>query len=423
MSIVYGGFDVDFPRMVRVRQKFCSNSIPNVRQVVLDQFDKKEIARRFQPGQSIAVTVGSRGIADIQTVTKAVIDKLKEFGTSPFIIPAMGSHGGATSEGQLEVLASYGITEATMEVPIKASMEVVQLGTTKNGLPIFYSKDAYEADGAVVVNRVKNHTSFRGPVESGLLKMLTIGLGKHKGATYVHKHGFSRFNELIPEVGEAILQNANISCGVALVENGYHELMTIRIVPPEEFKITDTELLKTACEAMPRILFDDIDVLIIEQIGKNISGSGMDPNVTGRFSAPFMMALQPKPRVQKVVVLGLTEESHGNAIGLGLADITTTTVVAKIDKDKTYANAITATSPHSAAIPMALDNDQQAIAVALKTCNGINPPEAKVVRIKNTADLNEISISENMLPYAKSGNIEIIGELHPMRFSQNGRLV
>lgn len=424
MAIIYGGFDVEFPRMVKVRQRFRPDRIANVRQVILQELDCEEIRGRFRQGQRIAVAVGSRGIASIAEITKTVIDKLKELGTHPFIVPAMGSHGGANPDGQKEVLMSYGITEATMEAPIEASMEVIQLGTTASGTPVFFSKPAYEADGVVVVNRVKNHTNFRGPVESGLMKMLVIGLGKHKGATYVHKQGFERFAQLIPEVGRAIIERAPITCGLALVENGYHEQMLIRAVTPDKFEATDMELLDIAHAAMPRILFDAIDVLIVEKIGKNISGSGMDPNVTGRFSEPFMMALRPEPRVQKVVVLGLTEESHGNAIGLGSADVTTTSVIAQIDKEKTYANAITSTILRGGAIPMALDNDLQAIAVALKTCNRIEPSEAKVVRIRTTANLDEIEISESLLPEAEANdNIEISGQLRPMAFTDDGRLL
>ncbi len=424
MPLVDGGFDIEFPRMIKVKQKFRADRIENVRETVFAELERDEIRRCFKRGQRIAVTVGSRGVASIAEVTRAIVDKLKEFGTQPFIIPSMGSHGGATPEGQKEVLASYGVTEETMGVSIEASMEVVQLGETESGTPVYFSKPAYEADGVVVAARVKNHTNFRGPVESGLMKMMVIGLGKHRGATYVHKLGFQRFRTLIPEVGRAIIERAPITCGLALVENGYHEQMIIRAVTPDKIEETDIELLKVAHEAMPKILFDELDLLIVDEIGKNISGSGMDPNVTGRYSEAFMMQLDPKPRVQKIVVLGLTEETHGNATGIGDADLITKEVLSKIDFDKTNANVITSTVLRGGAIPMAMENDLQAIVVALKTCNQVEPPDAKVVRIKNTMELEEIEISEALLPEAQGNeNIEILGSLEPMGFTGKGRLI
>jgi len=424
VPLVDGGFDIEFPRMVRVKQRFRADRIKDIRQRVFAELEREEVRRRFQKGQRIAVTVGSRGIASIGEVTRAIVDKLKEFGTEPFIIPAMGSHGAATPEGQREVLATYGVTEETMGVPIEATMEVVQLGTTESGTPVYFSKPAYEADGVLVANRVKNHTRFRGPVESGLMKMMVIGLGKHRGATYVHKQGFERFATLIPEVGRAILERAPITCGLAMVENGYHEQMVIRAVTPDKIEETDMELLRLAREAMPRILLDEIDVLIVEEIGKNISGSGMDPNITGRYSEPFMMASNPKPRVQKIVVLGLTEQTHGNACGIGDADLTTRAVFEEMDLVKTYANVITSTLLNSGAIPMMMENDRQAVVVALRTCNRVEPPEARVVRIRNTSELDEIHVSEALLPEVESNeNLEVIGDLGPMVFDDNGRLV
>jgi hypothetical protein len=424
VAVIFGGFDVDFPRMVPVRQHFVADKIENVREAVLKELTRDDIRSRFKEGQCIAVTVGSRGIASIDVVVKTTVDFLKEIGTKPFIIPAMGSHGGASPEGQKKVLASYGITEETMGAPIEADMEVVQLGTTKSGAPAYFSKVAYEADGIVVINRVKNHTSFRGPVESGLTKMVVIGLGKHKGATYVHYQGFDRFSQLIPEVGEVLLSKAKIACGLALVENGYHELMIVHAALPEQFIETDTRLLKVAYEAMPRILFDEFEVLIVDEIGKDISGAGMDPNVTGRFSEAHMIALQLKPRVQRIVVLDLTDESYGNAIGLGSADLTTSRVVAKIDRQATYANVITSTVLRGGAIPMYFDTDKESIAVALKTCKRVEPSEARVVRIKNTSDLDVIHVSETLLPKVKQDpRFEIIGEPQPMAFTEEGRLI
>lgn len=423
MAIIEGGFDVDLPQMVKVKQRFNDNKIENIEEKVFSELEQDEIRSRFKPGQRIAVTVGSRGIDKIAHVTKAIIDKLKEFGTKPFIIPAMGSHGAATPEGQMNVLASYHITEESMGVPIEASMETIQIGTTENNIPVYISKSAMEADGIVVVNRVKAHTNFRGPVESGLMKMLVIGLGKHKGATYVHKRGFQRFKYIIPEVGRAIIKKAPITCGIGLVENGYDELMIIKAVTPDQIEKTDEQLLNISRAAMPKILFDEIDLLIVDEIGKNISGTGMDPNVTGRFAEPFMMQEVNKPKIQKIAVLGLTKETEGNATGLGDADITTRKVFEQLDFEKTYANVITSTVLPLGSIPVMMENDKQAIAVAVKTCYDIEPHEARIVRIKNTASLDEIEISEPLLQEAiKNEKIEIIGELSPFKFDEDGQL-
>ncbi|NEU31980.1 DUF2088 domain-containing protein [bacterium LRH843] len=424
MAIIDGGFNVDLPKMIKVKQHFQDDRIEKIEEAVWGQLEKEEIRNQFKKGHKIAVTVGSRGVADIDLITKAVIDKLKEYGTVPFIIPAMGSHGGGTPQGQLDILASYHITEETMGVPIEASMEVIQIGTTENSIPVYVSKPALEADGIIVMGRIKPHTNFRGPIESGLMKMMTIGLGKHRGATYVHKKGFHRFAEYIPEVGRMIIEKAPILCGIGLVENGYHEQMIVKAVLPKEIEQTDVELLKMARESMPRILFDGIDLLIVEEIGKNISGNGMDPNVTGRYSETFMMKHETKQPVQKIAVLGLTKETQGNACGIGDADVTTKSVFEEIDLHKTYANVITSTLLPGGAIPMMLDNDQQAIAVALKTCYDIEPHEAKIVRIKNTAQLDEIEISEALLAEAeKNDAIQIIGEPSSISFTENGKLI
>jgi hypothetical protein len=425
MAIIDGGFDINFPKMVKVKQYFKNNKITNIDQEVFEQLEQMEIRDRFHKGQRIAVTVGSRGVTNIDKITKAVIDKLVEYGTQPFIIPAMGSHGGGTPEGQRNVLASYNITEETMGVPIEASMDVVQIGSTENGSPVYISQPALEADGIVVINRIKCHTNFRGPIESGLMKMIVIGLGKHRGATYIHQNGFQKFHEIIPEAGNIIIEKAPITCGISLVENGYDETMIIKAITPDQIEETDTELLKVSREAMPKIMFDDIDLLIVAEIGKNISGLGMDPNVTGRFAEPFMMKHAIKPNVQKIAVLGLTKETQGNATGIGDADITTKRVFDEINLEKTYANVITSTVLPFGSIPMMLENDKQAIAVALKTCYGIDKTEnAKVVRIKNTLHLDEIEISESLIMDAKEDkNIEIVSGASPMTFTEDGQLV
>ena len=424
MPIIEGGFDINFPQMVTIRQSFVADKIDDIEAAVAAELAKPEIRGQFQAGQSVAVTVGSRGISNIARITKAVIDNLKALGVAPFIVPAMGSHGGANPEGQREVLASYGVTEETMGVPIRAEMDVVLVGHTPDGVEVYVSKPAMEADGIFVVGRVKPHTAFRGKVESGLMKMMVIGLGKHKGATVIHRQGFARFAELIPAAGRVILEKAPILAGLAIVENGYDETMLLQAVHPNDFEAEDARLLTIARESMPRILFDDFDLLIVEEIGKDISGDGMDPNVTGRYIPRHLDVMDHTPRIQKVVVLDLTEETHGNANGLGMADVITRRLFEGINFQYTYANSITSTEIRGAKIPMVMETDHQAIVVGLRTCNGVEPEEAKVVRIKNTLELSTIEISTALLPEAKANpRIEIVGEPKAMEFTTDGRLI
>lgn len=424
MPIVEGGFNIPLPRMVKVRQRFRADRVEDVEGTLRRELAKKEIEARIKPGQKIVIAVGSRGIAKIHDIVRVIVRRLQELGARPFIVPAMGSHGGATAGGQMQVLASYNITEDAMGVPIRSSMETVQIGTSQLGVPVYIDKIAYESDGIVVINRVKVHTCFRGPVESGLMKMLAIGLGKHRGATCIHRLGFHRFHELIPDISRTIIAKAPIAFGVAIVENAYGEPMVIRAVTPDRFEATDSELLEVSKHAMARILFEQIHVLIIDEIGKNISGDGMDPNITGRFMPRFMMKMDHKPVVDKIVVLGLTEETHGNACGIGHADVTTRRLVDRIDYESTYANAITSTELGLAKIPLTVENDRQAVAVALLSVNGVEPEKAKVVRVKNTLALTEIYISEALLEEARGqDNIEVIGDLKPMEFDENDNLV
>ncbi|MGI6557682.1 MAG: lactate racemase domain-containing protein [Limnochordia bacterium] len=424
MPIVEGGFDIDLPRMVKIRQNFRSDKIDDIPAVINKELDREEIKARFKPGGQIAVAVGSRGIANIFDIVKATVNKLKSMGTHPFIVPAMGSHGGATAEGQLEVLASYNITEETMGCPIRSSMETVFTGTSELGVETYIDKHAFESDGIVVINRVKVHTDFRGDVESGLMKMMAIGLGKHKGATAIHKLGFHTFGKLIPDMGRTILSRAPVACGLAIVENGYEQPMIIQAVLPEDFEATEIELLKVSKEAMAKLLFQEIHVLLIDEIGKNISGSGMDPNVTGRFVPAFLAKMDHEPKTHKIVVRDLTEETHGNATGIGMADVTTRRLVDKINFEYTYANVITSTELAGGKVPVTVDNDRQALVVALVTVNGVKPTEAKVVHIKNTLELGEIWISEALLPEAKANpQIEILSDPVPFVFDEEDNLL
>lgn len=424
MPLIEGGFNIEFPEMVTIRQNFESRRIDDIEKAVWDELHKPEIRGQFRPGQSVAITVGSRGIANIARITKSAIDTLKGFGVEPFIIPAMGSHGGASPEGQMEVLASYGVTEESMGVPIRAEMDVVEVGKTPDGVPVYVSKPAMEADGILVMGRVKPHTAYRGKNESGLIKMMVIGLGKHKGATTIHHQGFSRFAELIPAAGRVVLEKAPVLAGLAIVENGYDETMVLQAVHPNQFEEEDSRLLEIARKSMARILFDEFDLLIVEEIGKNISGDGMDPNVTGRYIPEALDKLDHIPKIQKLVVLDLTEATHGNANGMGMADVVTRRLVDKINYEYTYANAITSTELRGTRIPTIMETDREAIVVGLKTCNGVEPQNARVVRIKNTLELSEIQISTALLPEAAANPaVEIVGKPVKMQFTEDGRLI
>ncbi|MDI3532181.1 MAG: hypothetical protein PWR28_526 [Synergistaceae bacterium] len=417
---VEGGLDFDLPRMFWVEQKFNKQKLDDVRQTTKEELNK--VLSSDLEGKRIAITAGSRGISNISSIVKAIADFLKEKGAKPFVVPAMGSHGGATAEGQRELLAEYGITEEAMGVPIVSSMDVVEIGTSDDGVPVYCDKEAYNSDGIVVCNRVKPHTDYRGPHESGLLKMMAIGLGKHKGATAIHKMGFDRFETVIPNVGKVFLKKAPILCGVAIVENAYHETMLIEAVKPERFVERDKALLKIAKENMPRFLLSHIDLLIVDEIGKDISGDGMDPNVIGR-TGSRLPGFETIP-IQKIAVLDLTEDTNGNGIGIGLADVTSYNLVRKLDLAPSYINAITSTVLEGVKIPVVMNSDREAIALGLATCNRIEPKNAGVVRIKNTLSLYTIEVSEAYLNEVEKSDVLVkLTEPAPWRFDAQGNLI
>jgi hypothetical protein len=409
------------PKMVRVRQTFPRPRVSDIPKAVADTLGAA--ALRVKRGDTVAVGAGSRGIANIDTIVRATVDWLKERGARPFVFPAMGSHGGGTAEGQLSVLEHYGITDATMGCPVRATMEVVQVGEAL-GLPVWLDKLASEADWIGIVNRVKPHTDFKGTIESGLFKMMTIGLGKHKGAIQYHRanihHGYET---VITSVGREMLAKSRIGFGVGVVENGYDETAHIEAFSPEALEAGERRLLKSAREWMARLPFSPIDVLVVEEMGKNISGSGMDTNVIGRPSNPHE-PFPNDPKILWIVALDLTEESYGNAVGIGNADFTTRRLVEKIDMKPTLINAITACAPGGAKVPATFDTDREAIETAL-SCIGLTPPEkARVIRIKNTLMLGEIEVSEAyMAEVAKRPDLTPIGEPVPLPFDAAGRLV
>jgi hypothetical protein len=369
----------------------------------------------------VAITAGSRGITGIPAILATVVEELRRFGAEPFVVPAMGSHGGATAEGQTAVLYSLGITEEAVGCPIRATMETVQLGVTSEGIPVFLDRLAAEADGIVVVNRVKAHTDFSGPVESGLMKMLTIGLGKHRGALAAHSHSVRlTYPVVVASVAREVIRRAPLLFGLALIENAYDQTAEVVGVRPADFEQTEQALLLRAKALMARLPFDRIDVLIVDEIGKEVSGAGLDPNVIGRM--PHADGPQT-PVITRIVLRDLSPRTYGNAIGVGLGDYTTRRLVDKIDPHPTYINTLTSISPDKARIPMTAETDREAVEWALMTIGPVDPAQARVVRIQNTLHLERLYISEALHVEAEAHPaLELIGPWAPMQFDDAGAL-
>ncbi|MDQ0218164.1 DUF2088 domain-containing protein [Peribacillus cavernae] len=419
MSTVETNRLVSLPKMIPVRQIFEAPTIADIEKTVKMELNKEIFRKTIKPGSRVAVGVGSRGISNIKKITAAVIKQLIEWGASPFIVPAMGSHGGGTGEGQKKVLAEFGITEESMGVPMVSTMDVVQIGTLDNGMPLYLDKEAYHSDAIVFINRVKPHTSFKGDYESGLLKMIAIGLGRHKGALAVHQHPLAEMPILLPKIAEIYLKQAPIAFGVAVLENAYDQTAQIVAVPGDEMISKDKDLLIKAKQYMPRIMPQNIDLLIVTEMGKNISGSGMDPNITGRAASKAPQKFNA-PQIERLAVLGLTKETKGNACGIGVADVTTKRVFDQVDLDYTYANVITSKVLDSAKIPLVMRDDREAISVALKTCYNINLENPRVVWIKNTLELENILVSESILRDIKGNpQIKVLGEPFEITFDSD----
>jgi len=406
---------IELPRFIRVKQHFEKNHIGDI---------AKEIRIRLTPhltnlqGKKIAIGIGSRGIANLREIAKALVDELVAAGAEPFIIPTMGSHGGATASGQAGVLASYGITPESMGVPIDASMEVASIGDLEPKIPIYVAKSALQADGIVVIARVKPHTAFRGPIESGVAKMLTIGLGKQIGADFIHHQGFPHFADLIPRMAQAVVERTSVLFALGIVENAYEQTCRIEAFSREDILAMEKEaaLLEESKRIMGQILFPEFDLLVIEEIGKDVSGDGQDPNVTGLY---LTKCCHGGPSFQKSVIFDLSAETHGNANGVGCVDIITRKLFDKIDFVSTYTNVLTHTEFLAAKIPMVAASKEDALRIALKTCNGTAPGKQKVVWIKNTCELEEIVISEALLEEAQAHpRIEVIGPVGDVAFPQ-----
>jgi hypothetical protein len=381
-----------FPPLARVRQSIPQPKVDDVPGTVRKLIRSSHLRERVRPGGTIAVGIGSRGINGIDVVARAIVGALKEMDYKPFIVAAMGSHGGATADGQRELLAGYGVTAEAMGVPVKTDMETVVLGTNPVGLPIYFDRNAYQADGIVLANRVKPHTDFRGTHESGVLKMLVIGLGKRDGASQVHKLGIRGLCEVLPAVGRVLVEKTPFALGLALLENAEDETADIVALEPETIFDVEPKLLERARGLMGRLPFDQIDVLIVGELGKNYSGAGMDPNVIGR----LYIETQPdfdKPKVTRLAVLDVSDESHGNIVGIGFADLTTERLVSKMDPVPFRINTLTSCCLERSRIPITLSTDRDVIQSALETCWRIDPAEARIVVIPNTLEVKTLWVS------------------------------
>lgn len=412
--------DIPVPKMAKVKQEFDDYQVDNLGDVLRTGLDREQIKKTVKPGMEIAVAVGSRGLDRLVETTAVTVKFLQDLGAKPYIVPCMGSHGGASDEGQKAVLEHLGVTKESVNAEIRSSMEVIKIDALPNGLPIYIDKIASEADGIVVINRVKPHTAFRGPVESGIMKMISIGLGKQKGAEACHQLGFKHMAEHVPAMAKIIIEKMPILFAVATVENAFDKVTKIDVLLPNEIEEKEIELQKLAKESLPKLFFEKIDVLVIDQIGKNISGDGMDPNITGRYPTPYAYG---GPDVTKMVVLDLTDKTEGNANGVGTADFTTQRLVDKMDRDATYANGLTSTVVGPTHISTTLPNDYQAIQAAIKTCNILDFTKVKMVRIKNTLEIGEIEVSESLLDHVNQHpNMTQVSNTYELNVDSDGNL-
>jgi hypothetical protein len=413
---------MSFPPIARIRQVCHQPEVPDVPLAVAEAIRSSRIRERVKPGGSIALTVGSRGIAGIDRIAIAAVGALKSLGFQPFVVAAMGSHGGGTAEGQRAMLAEFGVTEARLGCPLRSEMETAVVGTNSFGLPIHFDRNALGADGIVLLNRIKPHTSFTGRYESGLLKMLTIGLGKHQGAEQVHKLGLPGLLKLLPEVGAFLLQKTPVALGIALLENAEERTARVVGVEPEDLLEVEPRLLHEARTLMARLPFDQIDVLIVGELGKNYSGTGLDPNVIGRQRVETMPDL-PRPVVTRLAVLDVSVETRGNATGIGLADLTTDRLVAQIDPRPMRINCMTSNFLTRARVPLSLPTDRDVFTACLDTCWRIDPSEARMVLIPNTLEITQIWVTLPLIEDVETNpNLVIETDFQPIPFDEHGAL-
>jgi hypothetical protein len=419
--------DVQIPRMFRAKQAFPRPVIrpEEIPGVVFAELSQEKFSSKIQPGMEIAITAGSRGIANVDIITKAVVDFVKSRGATPFIVPAMGSHGGATAEGQLEILAGYKITPETMGCEIRSSMETVYLGQSDSGRPVYMDKNAYGSDGIIISCRLKPHNAFRGKVESGPCKMMTIGLGKQKGASNVHADGMDRMAVNIPSMAKVVLEKAPVLLAIPCMENAYDETCRLEAIDACDILEREPELLQYAFSNMPRILVGKADVLVVDLVGKNFSGTGVDPNITGTFSTDCCSGGLD---VQRTCFLDLSDESHGNTLGVGLSNAITQRIFDKMDLNAMYPNCITSTVLTSARIPCIMPSDKTAIQMCIRTTNKVDqsPDKLRMVRIPNSLHIGEIMLSEAYYQEVLDGkypNLTVIDAPADLEFDEEGNLL
>lgn len=422
VDLVIPGLDeVKIPQFVKIRQKYEDDQIENLSQHLQEEMRRVFGETECFSGKEICITVGSRGIPGLQEIVKTLVSELKKRGAKPFIIPSMGSHGAASVAGQLEVLEGYGITEAEVGAPIRATMDVVELGHLHDGTPVYCDRYAFASDGIVFLNKIKPHTDFRGPHESGLAKMMAIGIANHVGASMFHRMGFASFAERIPEVCQLFLEKAPVAFGVGIVQNAYDEISEMEVIRPEDFLARDATLLEIAKRRIATFKNPELDVLIIDRIGKNISGNGHDPNITGRSNSP---GFENVLKLQKLFIRGLSEESHHNGAGINWADISLRRCVNDIDFQSTWTNVATVNITAAGKVPMFVETDLEAIKICIRTCLGIDYSQAKIARILDTLHMNEIEVS---LPYWETlkdrSDVELLSEPYELAFDAEGNLL
>lgn len=411
---------ISLPKMAPVRQEFDPSCIADIPGEITKEFFKPGIGDSINTGASIAITVGSRGIANIPVITKAIVDNVKTYGGKPFIVPAMGSHGGATAEGQRKILEGMGVTEEFIGAPIRSSMEVVEVGKTSKNKPVYIDKNAHEADGIIVAGRIKPHTAFQGPYESGLYKMMTIGLGKQLGAEFSHSEGFGVMHDNVPEIARVMMKESPIIFGVGIIENAFDNTCIIKALKADEIDTEEPKLLLQAKKLMPEIKIHEFDILIVDQIGKNFSGDGMDPNITGTFCTPYVTGPM---KIKRYVILDLSDETHGNAVGMGMSHISTKRMFDKCDLDQGYVNCMTNTVVNPAFLPIIMKNDKMAISAAVQTAVGCDKDNPKIIRIANTSHIENIYVSEALKSEVDNNNeLSFTGDYAPFGFNENGNL-
>lgn len=407
--------------MVRIKQHLYDEELEDIPKKIREELNRIEIKKKIQKGDTVAITCGSRGINNIDIIIKGIANTLRQFGADPFVIPAMGSHGGATAKGQEEMIAYFGVTEKLIGVPIKSTMEVADVGETDDGIKVCIDKNAFEADHIFVVNRIKLHTDFNGVNESGLMKMMAIGLGKYEGAERYHTAAVDYgMQHIIHTVGRTVLKNANILCGLGIVENGNEQTAEIEGFSPEELEMGERKMLERSKEYFPKLPVDNVDILILDVIGKNISGTGMDTNVVGRFYTPLYSKEPESPIIKRIIVSDITDESNGNATGIGIADFCNQRIIDKLDREAMYINCLTGMAPEKARIPVIYPNDKLSFESALKTIGLVAAENARVIHVYSTLHMEYIEISESIAQeLASKGNIEILELPKPIQFDQN----